>query len=199
MDAVRVPPLPMDLRWLSRPLDFEQAGGVLRIIAGPGTDWFVDPGGRPPSHDAPALAGPQTGPFRLSARVTVTFGATFDAGGLVVYADAGRWAKLCLERSPEGEATVVSVVTRGLSDDCTSESVEGDSLWLRVSRLDSHFVFHVSRDGRRWRFVRHFALEAGDEPLIGFEAQCPTGDLCAVTFDDVAFGTDPPTALRDGT
>jgi hypothetical protein len=199
MDAVRVPPLPMDLRWLTRPAAFEHAGGALRIVAGPGTDWFVDPGGKPPSRNAPALAGPQAGPFHLSARVAVTFAATFDAGGLFVYADEGRWAKLCLERSPQDEATVVSVVTRGLSDDCTSESVAGDSAWLRVSRLGTDFAFHLARDGRSWRFVRHFALEAGDEPLIGFEAQCPTGDECAVTFDHMAFGTDPAPALRDGT
>src|SRR6185312_203685 len=54
---------------------------TVRIVAGPGTDWFTDPGGRPPSFNAPALAGPQEGRFRLSARVTVAFGSTFDAGG----------------------------------------------------------------------------------------------------------------------
>jgi uncharacterized protein len=198
MDAVRVPPLPMDLRWLSQPRDFELADGTVRIVAGPGTDWFTDPGGRPPSFNAPALAGPQEGRFRLSARVTVAFGSTFDAGGLVMCGDERLWAKLCLERSPQDEATVVSVVTRGLSDDCTSESVEGDSLWLRAARLGPDFVFHVSSDGVRWRFVRHFALDGAETPLIGFEAQSPTGPGCAVTFDDLSFGTDPPADLRDG-
>jgi regulation of enolase protein 1 (concanavalin A-like superfamily) len=90
----------MDLRWLSEPEAFEHSQGTLRIVAGPGTDWFTDPGGRPPSLNAPALAGPQEGPFRLAARVAVAFGATFDAGGLVVFGDERLWAKLCLERSP---------------------------------------------------------------------------------------------------
>ena len=56
----------------------------------------------------------------------------------------------------------MSVVTRGLSDDCTSESVEGSSLWLRIARLGPDFVFHVSTDGARWRFVRHFALDGAE-------------------------------------
>ena len=198
MDAVRVPPLPMDLRWLSEPQDFEHSEGAVRIVAGAGTDWFTDPGGRPPSLNAPALAGPWEGSFFLCARVTVDFGATFDAGGLVVYGNERRWAKLCLERSPQGEATVVSVVTRGLSDDCTSESIDGTSLWLRVARLGPDLAFHVSTDGERWRFVRHFDLEGGETPLIGFESQSPTGPGCAATFDDLAFGTDPPADLRDG-
>jgi len=88
---VRVPPMPMDLRWLSEPEAFEHSQGTLRIVAGPGTDWFTDPGGRPPSLNAPALAGPQEGPFRLAARVTVAFGATFGAGGLVVFANVRLW------------------------------------------------------------------------------------------------------------
>lgn len=188
----------MDLLWRPEPAAFEHTDGTLRILAGPRTDWFTDPGGRPPSLNAPALAGPQEGPFRLGARVTVAFGSTFDAGGLVVFATDRLWAKLCLERSPQDEATVVSVVTRGLSDDCTSESVEGSSLWLRAARLGPDFVFHVSTDGARWRFVRHFALDGADEVLIGFEAQSPTGPGCAVTFDNLSFGVDPPANLRDG-
>jgi regulation of enolase protein 1 (concanavalin A-like superfamily) len=198
MGAMRVPPLPMALRWLSEPEGFEHSEGTVRIVAGPGTDWFTDPGGRPPSLNAPALAGPHDGPFCLGARVTVAFGSTFDAGGLVVYGNERVWAKLCLERSPQGEATVVSVVTRGQSDDCTAESIDGNSLWLRAARLGPDFVFHVSADGERWRFVRHFALDGAETSLIGFEAQSPTGPGCAVSFDDISFGIDPPAAMRDG-
>jgi regulation of enolase protein 1 (concanavalin A-like superfamily) len=193
-----VPPLPMDLRWLSDPEGWELEAGTLRIVAGPGTDWFTDPGGRPPSLNAPALAGPVEGAFRLSARVAVEFRSTFDAGGLVVYGNEGRWAKLCLEYSPQGEATVVSVVTRGLSDDCTSIAVEGGALWLRVARLGPDVAFHVSSDGARWLFVRHFALEGEEGILAGFEAQSPTGPGCAVTFTDIDFSGAPSAELRDG-
>jgi regulation of enolase protein 1 (concanavalin A-like superfamily) len=90
----------MDLRWLSEPEGWDQGEGMLRIVAGPNTDWFADPGVRPPVLNAPALVGPQTDPFRLSARVRVEFTSTYDAGALVVYANEHLWAKLCLERRP---------------------------------------------------------------------------------------------------
>jgi regulation of enolase protein 1 (concanavalin A-like superfamily) len=188
----------MELRWLSDPEGWDRREGTLRIVAGPSTDWFADPGVRPPVLNAPALVGPQAGPFRLSARVRVEFASTYDAGGLVVYADERLWAKLCLERSPQDEATVVSVVTRGVSDDCTSETVDGSSLWLRIARVADDFAFHVSTDGARWRFVRHFALGGAQEVLIGFEAQSPIGPGCAVTFDEIDYGHMPPAELRDG-
>jgi uncharacterized protein len=190
--------MPVELRWLTDPVSAELGDGSLTIEAGPGTDWFRDPGGRAPSLNAPALVGPQSGPFRLSARVTVGFGATYDAGGLVAYAGESRWAKLCLEYSPQNEATVVSVVTRGASDDCTSSVFHGDALWLRVQRLGADWTFHTSGDGRDWTFVRHFELGEPDEVLIGFQAQSPTGRACSATFDHIEHGADPSTELRDG-
>jgi uncharacterized protein len=196
--AMRVPPLPMELDWLADPVRAELADGSLTIEAGAGTDWFRDPGGRPPSLNAPALVGPQAGPFRLSARVTVGFGATYDAGGLVAYADEARWAKLCLEYSPQNEAAVVSVVTRGASDDCTASVIQGGALWLRVQRLGPDWTFHTSCDGRGWTFVRHFELGETDEFLVGFLAQSPTGRACSATFDHIGHGTDPSAGLRDG-
>ena len=54
---------------------------------------------------------------------------------------------------------VVSVVTRGVSDDCNSFVVDGASVWLRVARVGSAFAFHASTDGSNWSFIRHFALE----------------------------------------
>jgi uncharacterized protein len=98
----------------------------------------------------------------------------------------------------QGRATVVSVVTRGLSDDCTSIAVESGGLWLRVARLGPGVAFHVSADGARWLFVRHFALEGADGLLVGFEAQSPTGPGCAVTFTDMDFSDAPSAELRDG-
>ena len=57
------------------------------------------------------------------------------------------WAKLCFEYSPQREPMVVSVVTRGLSDDCNSFVVDGATVWLRIARVGSAFAFHASTDG----------------------------------------------------
>ena len=172
---------------------------TLTLTAGPRTDLFVDPQGAEPALNAPRqLTDLPAGDFQLSARVTVDHAATFDAGVLLLYANDRAWAKLCLERSPDGELLVVSVVTRGVSDDANAFAVEGRTAWLRVSRLGRAFAFHGSTDGARWQFVRHFALEPTDGMQVGFVAQSPTGDGCTAVFDHVALRHERLGDLRSG-
>ena len=104
--------------------------------------------------------------------------ATFDAGALVLHAADHTWVKLALERSRRATAMIVSVVTRGLSDDANGRVVTGDGVWLRVSRIGAACALHASDDGERWELVRHFALDAPDGLAAGFLAQSPTGEGC---------------------
>jgi regulation of enolase protein 1 (concanavalin A-like superfamily) len=172
----------------------------LTVDAGAATDWFVDPAaGAAPILNAPALLGEVTGDFMFSARVEVEFTATFDAGVLVVHADDESWAKLCLERTPDGEGMLVSVVTRGASDDCNSTVVDGNAAWLRISRLGPAFAFHASVDGTSWSLLRHFALPAAETLAVGFLAQSPLGAGCCASFDSIRFEPRRLDDLRDGT
>jgi uncharacterized protein len=134
----------------------------------------------------------------LAARVDVRFAATFDAGALVLWGDERRWAKLCLEYSPQQKATIVSVVTRATSDDCNSTVCDGDGAWLRVARIGNACAFHCSMDGRRWDFVRHFRLDGAGELEVGFEAQSPLGEGCAATFSEIRFEAVTLGDLRSG-
>jgi uncharacterized protein len=191
--------LPMQLRWLAPPVRWSvPSGGSLMLAAGPRTDLFADPQGAAPVLNAPALVGDPRGDFLLSARVTVEFAATFDAGVLVLFANESSWAKLCFEYSPQGRPMVVSVVTRGVSDDCNSVEIDGDRVWLRIARVGPAFAFHASTDGSDWQFVRHFALEPGDEPAVGFAAQSPTGEGCMATFEEVGYRPERLGDLRSG-
>jgi len=117
---------------------------------------------------------------------------------LFVHANDTTWAKLCLERSPRGELMIVSVVTRGTSDDCNSYAVNGNHAWLRVARVEGAFAFHASRDGGRWELIRHFGLPSSDV-RIGFEVQSPTGEGCRATFADIAYSSRQLVDLRDET
>ncbi|HEX9342204.1 MAG TPA: DUF1349 domain-containing protein [Actinomycetota bacterium] len=206
-----IPPIPMPLRWDAPPerwsvedgdRDGGGGGAVLAVTAGPRTDLFADPGGGPATLNAPRLLGDPAGDFQLSARVTVGFAAAFDAGVLLLWAHERAWAKLCFESSPRGEPMVVSVVTRGVSDDCNAFTVDGDHVWLRAARLGPAFAFHASTDGSTWRFVRYFTLDPAADAAaaaVGFEAQSPTGESCTVTFDAIRFTTERLSDLRDGT
>ena len=190
----------MPLRWLRPPESWSVPDdGSLLVAAGPQTDWFVDPQrSAEPKLNAPALLGGASGDFLLSARVTVDFAGTYDAGVLVVHESDRLWGKLCFEFSPQREPMVVSVVTRDVSDDCNSFVVDGTSVWLRIARLGSAFAFHASLDGSNWNLIRHFALEAAGDPSIGFAAQSPTGDGCAVRFEQIAYRAERLGDLRSG-
>jgi regulation of enolase protein 1 (concanavalin A-like superfamily) len=191
--------LPMAFDWQVAPADWTVGlDGTLHIVAGPRTDLFLDPAGRPAQLGAPRLTAAVHGDFQLSAYVEPDLAATFDAGALVLHADDHTWVKLALERSPQGEAMVVSVVTRGLSDDANGRVVTGDGVWLRISRIGATCALHASDDGVRWDLVRHFAFAAPDPLQAGFLAQSPTGEGCAATFDGLGFAADTLADLRDG-
>jgi len=204
--VITLAPIPVPLRWEPPPQrwsveDRGDAGPALVVTARPRTDLFVDPGGGPPALNAPRLLGDPAGDFQLSARVTVGFAAAFDAGVLLLWAHEGAWAKLCFESSPQGEPMVVSVVTRGVSDDCNSVEVDGNQVWLRVARLGRTFAFHASTDGTTWRFVRYFTLAPDADATtvaVGFEAQSPTGEGCTATFDTIRYTAERLSDLRDG-
>jgi len=114
-------------------------------------------------------------------------------------ADETHWGKFCFEFSPASSPMVVSVVTRGVSDDANAFVVADRTVWLRVSRIERVYAYHASTDGTTWQLVRVFHL--GDDTAghqIGFEAQSPTGNGCTVTFDHIGFTTQRLTELRDG-
>ena len=191
--------LPMAFDWQVAPADWTVGlDGTLHIVAGPRTDLFIDPAGGPAQRGAPRLMAAVEGDFQLSAYVKADLEATFDAGALVLHAADHTWVKLAVERSPQGDAMVVSVVTRGLSDDANGRGVRGNAVWLRISRIAATCALHASDDGVRWELVRHFALDAPTALTAGFLAQSPTGEGCAATFDGLDFVAEPLADLRDG-
>lgn len=198
MGDVAVDGLPFALRWQPLPAEWSTEGALLAVKAGARTDLFVDPGTGAETLTAPRLLGAAEGDFVFSARVSVGFGSTFDAGVLLLWMGPRSWAKLCFELSPDGEPIVVSVVTRGVSDDCNSFVVEGNEVWLRVARLGPAFAFHASTDGHRWQLVRHFALDTEGDLLVGFLAQSPLGTECSVRFDDIELSPRRLADIRSG-
>lgn len=183
-----MPGLPA-LAWLTPPGEAQVTDDkVLAITAGPQTDWVTDPETGTRVWSAPAIAFPAPEQCILSACVTASFADTFDAGVLLAYRDEQTWAKLCFEYSPQRQPMVVSVVTRGLSDDCNSVTVDRDWVYLRIARTPAALAFHYSLDGNYWHFVRLFALaEPGDPLELGFLAQSPVGVTATARFSDIRY------------
>ncbi len=197
-EPVTLSTFPSPLYWHVRPARWNAAPSSLTITAQARTDLFTDPQGSTPMVNAPRLHGPVAGDFQLSALVEVDFGAMFDAGVILVWDDDAHWAKLCFEYSPRRQPMVVSVVTRGVSDDANGFVVDGTRVWLRASRRGQAWAFHASLDGRRWELIRHFSLGGGAATNVGFLAQSPTGPGCTVTFGEIHFVPERLRELRNG-
>lgn len=198
MDAINIPNLPHSLYWLNQPENWDLSPeGQFTIKAPAKTDWFIDPQGAVNVGNAPVLLFPASGSCLLSAQVTVDHVATYDAGVLMVYENPMAWAKFCLELSPQGLPTVVSVVTKGVSDDCNAFAVNGP-VYLRISKLEQAYAFHVSQDGSNWNLIRYFKLDDNQNAQMGFLAQSPMGNGCTASFRDIRFEARLLADIRSG-
>ncbi|MBN2085278.1 MAG: DUF1349 domain-containing protein [Anaerolineales bacterium] len=200
MTTFILPGIPGDCSWNTPPLDwgFSPEKG-LSITAGARTDLFIDPAGGPNMDNAPcALFTPADNDFLLSARVFVGFGAAFDAGTIQIRVRDDLWAKLCFEYSPQGNPMIVSVVTRGVSDDCNSITVERPEVHLWVARTPQTLAFHYSLDGRYWNLVRYFSLGWKNALRTGFSAQSPTGEKCTAVFSEMHYRPGVVNDIRGG-
>lgn len=174
-------------RWIGAEPPWAQSSPASLTIHAPAvSDRFFDPASSVRRANSPAWISPIEAPATLVARVSVDFQATFDAGVMMVFHHRDRWAKLCFERAPSGQPMVVSVVTKGRSDDANAFEVAVRALWLRITALGTAYAFHASPDGERWQLVRLFDLGQTTSPQLGVSAQAPLGDGCTVTFDDVS-------------
>jgi regulation of enolase protein 1 (concanavalin A-like superfamily) len=200
MADVHLATIPTKLAWRHDPVDWTvDAEERLTIQAGAATDWFSDPAGSPPKDDAPGALFTSTDQrFTLSAGVQVAFAATFDAGALLTRVSEDLWAKLCFEYSPQRQPMVVSVVTRGVSDDCNSTPLTGDSVFLRITRREAILAFHYSLEGIVWELVRYFTLGDAPQMELGFSAQSPTGSGCAAVFSEIRYRSSAVSDLRSG-
>ena len=192
-EPVTIHALTASLTWWNTPVDFAVTGpDSLCITAGARTDVFSDPNGTVRIANAPGLLAGLDGDFTLAARVSPSLHATYDAGVLFLYVDEDNHAKLCLELSPQGQPTIVSVVTRdGVSDDCNSLAVEGEAM-LRITRTGGAYAFHTNLGDGWWHLIRYFALPG--PARAGFLAQSPGDRVHVRPARGPAWGTVNKTA-----
>ena len=188
--APKIEGIPGPLAWHNQPASYQIENGALTIVSKPGQDWYVDAFDAGVIQSTPILAFDPGENFVLSAKVKVDFRSAWDAGSLMLWADDTHWAKFAFENSAaKSPATpsMVSVVTRGTSDDTGSDSIGGDTVYMQVIRRGPAFVFNFSRDGKSWQILRVFRLDAPGKVLVGFESQSPDGKGTKATFSEIRF------------
>jgi regulation of enolase protein 1 (concanavalin A-like superfamily) len=183
-----IPGLPGPLTWQNSPRTWNvDSKNELTISSNPKTDWFVDPFDGTVAKTAPILLFTPGPDYVLSARVTVQFTTKWDAGALMLWGDDHHWAKLSYEFSPDQKPTLVTVVTRGLSDDCNSLSLAGDSVYLRIAKSGNTYVFYFATDGKNWQILRTFSLDTELPIRAGFESQSPEGSGAIAKFSGITY------------
>ena len=183
-----IPGLPGAPHWQNTPRTWNvDSKNVLTISSNPKTDWFVDPFDGTVAKNAPILLFTPGSDYVLSARVTVQFTTKWDAGALMLWGDEHHWAKLSFEFSPDQKPTLVTVVTRGLSDDCNSVSLTGDAVYLRIAKSGNTYVFYFASDGKAWQIIRTFSLDSDLPVAAGFESQSPSGSGTVAKFSAITY------------
>jgi regulation of enolase protein 1 (concanavalin A-like superfamily) len=186
--TLSIPGLPGALNWQNTPRSWNiDNKNMLTISSNPKSDWFVDPFDGTVANSAPILLFTPGSDYVLSARVTVKFATKWDAGALMLMGDDHHWAKLSFEYSPDGKPTLVTVVTRGLSDDCNSMNVSGDLVYVRIAKSSRTYVFYFSTDGQNWQILRTFGLDTELPVRVGFESQSPAGPGAVASFSAITY------------
>jgi uncharacterized protein len=186
--SLSIPNLPGALNWQNKPRSSNLDGNnVLTIASNPKSDWFVDPFDGTVANNAPILSFSPGSDYVLSTRVTVKFATKWDAGALMLMGDDHHWAKLSFEYSPDRKPTLVTVVTRGLSDDCNSMAVSGSSVYLRIAKSGGTYVFYFSINGQNWQILRTFSLDTELPVRAGFESQSPAGAGAVASFSAITY------------
>lgn len=195
--AVSVPALPAPLVLVNAPTYARLAAdGALELGAAGKTNLFIAPDGRFARTNAPMVLFEPAGDFVFSVRVKASLREVYDVAALVLFENEGSWAKLCFENSVEKETTIVSVVTRGLSDDCNSEPVGAGSVYLGIVRRGNEFAFHWSKDGQTWRMARHFSLATTSPLKLGFAVHAVGADGVGARFSEIRYSATTSASVR---
>ena len=185
------------LHWINEPESWVFREGALEIVPHPKTDFFRPAGGSP-GDNACLLHTSVSGDFTASSAVSAVLAGFGDAAALTVRADAERWMKLCVERSPVGEISIVSVVTNVTSDDSNNELLTGPRAELRITRRGNVFAMHYRAGADKWRFVRTLGFELPATLMVGVHAQAPFQSGCSAKIRSFTLSDVPVADFRSG-
>jgi regulation of enolase protein 1 (concanavalin A-like superfamily) len=187
------------LQWLNPASDVEFDKGVMRITSEQKTDFFINPETGEKSASAPVLFSEVKGDFVATALVRPDFTDKWNACSLMVFLDDKHWIKFAFENSDATGKSIVTVVTRAVSDDANGVPLtDYDQVWLKLIRKGDNYAMHWSVDGELYKMSRLSHMPEAETVRVGVEAQSPDGG--PATHDILFFGIEQRTVadLRSG-
>jgi regulation of enolase protein 1 (concanavalin A-like superfamily) len=152
--------------------------GALQLAAGAETDYFIEPGLQPyEKANAPLLLRTvdNTRPFTFTVKTTPVHTVKYDAGMAFLYVSDKEWLKFAFEADERMNKRLVTVKTKGFSDDNNHDAVDSPSVFLKISSDTKVVGFYYSTDGQQWQLVRVFKNEYPPTLKIGIGSQSPAG------------------------
>lgn len=186
-DPIKVDAIPHLLKWENQPVEYFLDKKGLTIVAGEKTDMFRDPNVTYNTDNAPKLLFTADSNFVLIASIEHNFESKWDGGAVVLKQDSLNWIKFCFEKDYTGARRVVSVVTKGISDDCNSVEISSNKVYFKVAKAGNVITLYYSLSGSNWFLVRHLQFDATKNLQVGFLGQSPTGKSCRVKFEDIQY------------
>lgn len=193
-NSLRVNGISKSLYWENTPKKFINNKTTLSIIAGEKTDMFRDPNVTYNTDNAPKLLFDADSNFIFSAAIEHSFNSKWDGGALVLKQDSLNWVKCCFEKDYTGARRIVTVVTKGISDDCNSVEINSNKVYFKVAKADNVITIYYSLTGTKWFLIRHFTFETDNKLKLGFLSQSPTGKECKVNFSKIYYA---PKKIKD--
>jgi uncharacterized protein len=191
---LRIPGIPKETQWVNPPAAFTSSGHGIKIVASPQTNKYIAADMSMVSDNANRLVFEADPDFILSTQIAHPFAKMWDAGCLILEGDTENWIKFCFEGDYTGAKRIVSVVTRGTSDDCNSIALDKNAAFLEMAKIGDVVFLYSSETGRDWYMVRVLKFKFEGKLRLGFLAQTPEGDSNPVHFDHIKY---TPTAMKD--
>lgn len=186
-DSLRIDGIPKLLKWENRPKEYAINKTSVMIASGEKTDMFRDPNVTYNTDNAPKLLFEADSNFVITAAVEHAFLSKWDGGALVLKADSLNWVKCCFEKDYTGARRIVTVVTKGISDDCNSVEINNNKVYFKIAKADNVITIYYSLTGAKWFLVRHFTFDTVNNLKVGFLSQSPTGKDCKVKFSEIKY------------
>ncbi len=168
------------------------------LTALPKTDYFVNPETDEVTANAPFVYKEICGDFVMQAKVSPRFVSTYDACVLLALDDEKTWAKACFENTDISTKAVVTVMTSGKSDDANGVNVDGNQVWLRLSRKGNLFAVHYSLDGEKFLMARLSHIPMSRTVKAGMVAQSPLGEGGEMVFEHFSLVQKTVADIRSG-
>jgi len=186
-DSLKIAGIDKWLKWENKPNKYQFNKSSITIYSGEKTDMFRDPNVTYNTDNAPKLLFKADTNFIFSAAIEHAFKSKWDGGALVIKSDSLNWIKTCFEKDYTGARRIVTVVTKGISDDCNSVELHSNKVYFKIAKADNVITIYYSENGLKWFLIRHFTFDAIGDLKIGFLAQSPTSKDCKVTFSNINY------------